>query len=370
MSLRALGELTRWLGPWAADVRPGGVARATFAVPSRSACVQTHVFRGRCPVRGMYVVVPGLHYDGPDDVRLDRFCRVLARSGFCVVAPKLPHAEALLIHPQTADHLEDVCRYFAHRSASPPPVLFSISFGSLPALTVAGRLGRRVDAVVTFGGFARLGPALVFAAGGTPPQGATFPDPDPLNTPALMLNVVSHLEPPPTDQRALEDAWRTLVRWTWGRQEMRPLSRRLPLIEALERRVHTRDRMLFRIGAGAQTGVTEVVEAVLRADARAGNPHFGFADVDDALQRLRCPLIVCHGRDADVVPWTEAPALVERSPQRLATRLLVTGMFGHTGAARPKISQALQEVRTYAQMTRLLASAGQISTIMRPSDPA
>ncbi len=57
--------LTRWLGPWAGDARPRGVDRATVALPGRpGGRAYVHAPLGR--PRGAYVVLPGLHFLGPD----------------------------------------------------------------------------------------------------------------------------------------------------------------------------------------------------------------------------------------------------------------------------------------------------------------
>src|SRR6185369_8298818 len=132
-----LAALLRWLGPWAGDATPPGVTRTTRA-PRGLEKAYLYAPRGRAPA-GAYLVAPALHFLGPDDPRLDRFCRVLAASGLLVLAPFLPDFLRLTLSPSTADHVaagfDDLERLATERGLARPAV-FSISFGSMPSIEV------------------------------------------------------------------------------------------------------------------------------------------------------------------------------------------------------------------------------------------
>lgn len=73
-------SLGRWLGPWAGESTPKNTVREeTVLDVGRPMRVAVH--RPRQKEKGVWLVTPGLHPAGPDDPRLDRFCRVLAASG-------------------------------------------------------------------------------------------------------------------------------------------------------------------------------------------------------------------------------------------------------------------------------------------------
>lgn len=281
-------RLLRWLGPWAGQQLPPGVVRQTWVVrdgapagrrangvrPRRGrgerGRLEAYVYRPTRPVAGTYLVAPGLHFDGPDDPRLDRFCRVLAAAGFCVVTPFLPSYVDLIVEPSAPDDLEVVARALLERLPADERItLFSISFGSWPALEVAARLGPAARAVITFGGYAEFESAIRFCVDGIMrhPDGDVRLARDPLNQPALFLNMLPWLEDVTGDTTDLEAAWREMVYRTWGRMELKVPGRLEPFARELAPRVPAEQRELFLIG----TGVVPGAESLLgRALDRAG----------------------------------------------------------------------------------------------------
>jgi hypothetical protein len=67
-------------------------------------------------------------------------------------------------------------------------------------------------------------------------------------------------------------------------------------------------------------------------------------------------VVIVHGREDDVVPWTEALKLRDALPAGHPCSLLLTGLYGHTGAERPKAGAAFDEGRTLLRIARALAS--------------
>jgi len=374
-------SLLRWLGPWTADsVVPPGVERTVRLLrdgpltghrahragetrdldrPGRLEVYEYHPPRE--PV-GSYLIAPGLHFLGPDDPRLDRFCRVLARAGFHVVAPFLPAYVDLRVHPGAPDDLEIVARdLLARLPRGRRPTLFSISFGSWPAFEVAARLGRKVDGVITFGGYAEFDAAVRFCVDGVmrSPEGDETLARDPLNSPALFLNLLPYLDAG-GDTRELEAAWRCMVYRTWGRMELKQPGRLEPFARELVADVPSRHRDLFLIGCGVIPGAVELVEAGLD---RAGDA-LGFASPASALERLESPVVISHGRDDDVIPYGEAYKLARALEPRVPTRLLLTGLYGHTGAGRPDVQSAAREAGALLSIARAMAHGGALRKLL------
>lgn len=381
----SLASLLVWLGPWTRDDRsPSRVAREHWVIREgaltghrahvrgvprdhgEAGVLDAYVYHPAARALGTYLIAPGLHFHGPDDPRLDRFCRVLARSGFRVVAPFLPSFVDLVVAPSAPVDLEACARATLARFPEERLALFSISFGSWPALEVAAELGPDVDGVITFGGYAEFEAAVRFCVDGVmrTPEGDRTLTRDPLNSPVLFLNVLGLLDAGP-DTRALEAAWREMAYRTWGKMELKQPRRLEPFARELLPSVPEHQRELFLTGSGVVPGAPALIDSAL---SRAGDA-LKFADPSAALERIECPVIVCHGRDDDVIPWGEALKLHAALERRVPTRLLLTGLYGHTGAERPSARQLLQEAGTLLEIARSLAAGGRIRQHVRRVNP-
>ncbi len=277
----------------------------------------------------------------------------------------MPSYLELLVTPEAPDDLE-VCALATARTLLAPGerlTLFSISFGSWPALEVAARQPELVDAVITFGGYADFHATVRFCADGVVhlPAGGREQRPfDPLNPPALFVNLLPWLDVPAEAHEVLAEAWRELTYRTWGRMELKAPGRLAPIVETVAARVPEAQRELFRVGCGVRPGTAALVGEAL---TRAGDA-FDFASPRDALRRLSCPVVVCHGRDDDVIPWTEAEALHAALAGR-PSRLFVTGLYDHTGSALPSPRAVVSEVATLVGLARVLAAGGHVRALVR-----
>jgi len=352
--LADLVTLCRWLGPWADGAAAPGVSRAV-RTPERLGKAYLYAPRDRTPA-GAYLIAPGLHHQGPDDPRLDRFCRALAASGILVLAPFLPDFLRLRLAPGTADHLaaafDDLERVATSHGLGRPAV-FSISFGSMPAVALAARDTHRdrLGALVIFGGFADFQATMRFALSGVAERGGervSLPR-DTLNSPAVFLNLLPHLEVQ-GDRVALEAAWYRMVEQTWGRMELKAPGK--PHAHAIAATLAPELQERFLMGCGLHPGGLERVDEVLgrRGDA------FSFFDPRLHLARLRAPVYLVHGRDDDVIPWFEAEKIRDALPRDLLQRFLITGMASHTGTTMPAGAMA-RELLTLVRTVRAIHDA-------------
>ncbi len=340
---RVMLRLLRWLGPWNDGVTPRGIARVERDLGDGH---RTLRFTGPGRPRGAYVVVPGMHPDGAADPRLDRFCRVLAAAGFVVDAPLLREHLRLRLHPDTPSHLARALLPFADEVRAmglPPPALFSVSFGSLPAIQVAAAHPDAISGLLLFGGFADLDATIRHAVTGE--GGAAAPDP--LNTPAIFLNLLPHLGAG-EHEPLLEWAWLTMVRRTWGRPELKLPGARAPIAGELADTLPPAARELFLTGCGLAPGAAAALDRALPFVATA------HADPRPHLARLARPVAIAHGRGDDVIPVAEAAKIEAALPPSLPRRTLVTGMYGHTGAERIDPRAAAGEIATLLGLVRAL----------------
>lgn len=358
MDALALCTLLRWLGPWAGTSAPPGIVR-TERLLGEARSLRAYLYEPPGRALGAYLIAPGLHFLGPDDPRLDRFCRVLAAAGLLVLAPKLPDHLSLRVSPRTTGDLalawDDVADLAARRRLARPAV-FTISFGSAPAIELAARDGYRgrVGPLVLFGGFADFAASVRFAVTGEmvhERERLTLPR-DPLNSPAVFVNLLPYLDVR-GDRGLLEAAWREMAVSTWGRMELKRPGARDPFAAAIADRLPAELREVFLIGCGLRPGGAELLEAGLAAAGDA----FAFADPRPHLARVVAPVVIVHGKDDDVIPYCQAHLLRAALPAGHRHRLHLTGMYGHTGAETPPPGALVAEGVTMLRVARAILDA-------------
>ena len=346
VSLRSYASLLRWLGPWAADgAAPDRIERREIEIPFAA-----WVYRPPRPPTGALLIAPGLHYLGPADPRLDRFARILAASGQLVLAPFLPSYTGLRVEEAVIDELARAFEALLSQDDLPPvkPGVFSISFGSMPALRLCASetYADRVGAAVLFGGYADFDEAVRFCLGAGDPDRPR----DPLNQPVVLMNVLNDL-----DEEVVQ-AWRAFIQRTWGRPEMKAQARFEPVARQIADDLPSDKQELFLVGVGVEPGAYALVEAAL-ATLVAQRPYL---DPRPHLHRIRCPVHVVHGLDDDVIPPAQLDALAAALPPSARAQTYLTGLYGHTGAAGglASLPALAREGATLARMLRALVGAG------------
>ena len=74
-------------------------------------------------------------------------------------------------------------------------------------------------------------------------------------------------------------------------------------------------------------------------------------------------MVLAHGRDDDVIPYTELARLREALPPGIPVETFLTGLYGHTGRARlidvaSQIPALVRELRTMLGMLVALDRCG------------
>ena len=354
----SIATLLRWLGPWGPDGKPDAVERSEVVIEGPRP-LRAYVYEPTRPPTGVYLILPGLHYLGPADTRLDRFASILSASGYVVIAPFFPDAIALLLAPSMFDDADTALRFAiaeAERRGLPAPALFSISFGSILALHLASQpeFDRRISRAVLFGGYAELFPAVEYAVTGRALHDgqALSAKRDPLNSPVVFMNLLPHLVlPDDADRTILMRAWRTMVHRTWGRMELKLDGARDPHAYAIARGLPDALRQPFLRGCGLANGSFSWLKEGI---AEAGDRLATF-DAGDRPARAHTPFALVHGRDDDVIPYFESLKIASRLPPAMLTRTSITGLYGHTATARPGLGAIAAEARAIYGMLSDLA---------------
>lgn len=316
-----IARLVRWLGPWADETARPAVHRRTERFEAHRP-LEAWVYRpaDREPV-GCTFVVPGLHYLGPADVRLDRFLSILANSGQLVCCPFLPEFRRARVGPELVPDAIAAWDGFSRLPdlPHPRPGVFSISFGSYPAVHLAAN--RDVGALTIFGGFESFEEAIRFSLEGDPGRPH-----DPLNRPVVFINLLEYLRDCPEPRATLGEAWLSFIRQTWGKHHMRYEGGWIEVAHRISAQLPEPMRPMFEMGVGIRDGGTEVISEAL-VEGRSSLTHL---DPGPLAPRIDCPVTVVHGRDDDVIPYTQAERL-----HRLfeGSALHLTGLYAHTGAS-------------------------------------
>lgn len=326
-------RLLRWLGPWTEGglVPEHTVTRQVVVGAGGNDAYRAWVFRREDrPPDAALLLVPGLHYAGPEDPRMSRFARVLARAGFLVLAPCLPDFLRLVVGKNL---VRDTSRALDALLAQPDypvgvrPGLFSISFGSMPTLRVAAERSEEVAGVVVFGGFADFHAALRFAL-----QGDATRANDPLNAPVVFINLLKWFPGVDDAERALlADAFLLQCKQTWGREESKVAEVYAANAERIAHTLPSKLRETFMIGCRARPGTSELA---LDALARSGDA-LEWIDPRPYFEGIRCPVRLVHGRDDDVIPHEQSAALEEALTPHTEVSRYLTGLYGHTQGASP-----------------------------------
>jgi len=359
--------ILRWLGPWAdASAMP-----RVRAVPGHTPVRHVRLWqeppasgpaptvaswpprRGQAP-KPTILLLPGMHFLGPDDPRFRRFAAVLAATGAEVIAPYLHDFLGLQLTPRLFEEAR-AALHFASEAAAGPVSVMSISFGSIAALHLAATCPERVSRVVVFGGYRNLQGAFRFALGAAT---AGFPAEvrDPLNGPAVLTNLADELLSE-GERAAFRAATLAFSRRTWSRSaipENKRDGRHLKVGAEIAETLSGEARALFRVACRLEGDPLALADQVF-ASARA---RTAFLDPSPLLSRVKAPVTCAHGRDDDVIPWTESEALARDLPN---ARAVITGLYGHTGRAHgsvPGVGAIAGELRALGRVVSALADLG------------
>ena len=374
-----------WLGPWCNQEK----SPKSIKTDEQMVRLENHSFRFRIysgPVRqGAVLVLPGLHPDGLNDHRVDRFCRVLARSGAIVGVPELPTMTQSVMVPKLLDDTEAAVELFASYLSDFGRCtfgVFCISASSIAGLHLATHptWSSCLSRVHLFGGFADWMASLRFAMTGTivdvSPQEQI--EVDPLSLPVVYMNLMQtfpqFLLLNTTLQSEMFSCLHQYVSQSWEKPNVKhPADTRRIATDIYDCWKSTSNvqevdwksvHHIFFQACALESGGNEYVHAFLDAYCTAEKgSNADWLDVRTLLQKIQIPLDISHGRDDFVVPYPQAEQLAEWSASS-STRVFVTGLYHHTGVVSlSKLFRLLlglpKEIWTSIQMVRALADLGE-----------
>ncbi|MBS0522816.1 MAG: alpha/beta hydrolase [Proteobacteria bacterium] len=263
-------------------------------------------------VRAAMVLVPGAAVLGRDEPRLQALARTFARAGFVVLVPELPEVRRLALSRHDADRVASAMRQLRQWQPGRPLGVAAVSYAVAPAVIAA--LETNPQFIVGVGGYHDAEAAIRFVT-----TGAFRPIGDPrqhMVAPnrygrwAFLLANAGRLDDP-NDAAALQ----TIATMRLRDPDADVAARLGPDGTAVLALVENRD----------PAAVTRLI-AALPERVRREIDGLNLALYD--LSRLRCRLILVHGRGDPLVPYSESQALAAAASNARVSLFLVDEL-GH-----------------------------------------
>lgn len=298
---------------------------------------------------------------------LTRLARALADAGFAVVVPEVLPWVALDPRPEAADnaistiaHLIDDPLHEIHAIAnlrSVPIGLIGLSFSAPQALLATRHpaLRGRIRQVVTFGAYCDLKSTLHFQfTGEHEHQGQRlYATPDPYGRWVLGGHLLRRLDGFHDAIQAANSLQR-IARFA----SLNGLDARHPrvtaLIEGLRKALPPEHRHIFDLLSGR----LDEQDASLHDERRAlADQLFEAAtqlsdrfDTRPLLRDVFVPVVISHGRNDRLIPFSEAEKLQAALQPHVQAELMLTGLLAHSTADRPKATASrLREIVGFAR---------------------
>lgn len=266
-------------------------------------------------VKGELVLVHGFTEAGRRDPRLVQFAQTLSRAGFRVLAPEVETLTRMDVSPENVYDVVDAAHWLnTHGDGDGVGVAamsFSVATAVLAALEEDGR--PHIGWIVGVGGYYDLVETLTYVTTGyyTEAGERRYRVPRVEGRWVVLLTQLDRV-PDAEDRRLLDRIARK--RLDDPETDTGPLAERLsPPGRAVYALLTNRDPdQVPELLAELPEGVRDEIEAL------------NLAQRD--LSGLQAYLLLVHGRDDDVIPWTQSQALKAAAPEGQAELRLVTGL--------------------------------------------
>ncbi len=271
------------------------------------------------PKAGM-VLVPGAVVEGKDEARLVAFATTLARARFAVLVPELSGFRRLQISPADASEVADAFAYLAGQPELAPDGragigAFSYAVGPAVLAALEPDIRERVRFLVGVGGYHDFSRTVRYFTTGYFEQDGEW----------IYLK--------PSDYGKLVFGYSSLPYLAASDREL--------LKAMVERKLKDIEADISDLAAALGAGGRSVYEVITHTDpARTGEllaalPAPLYADLqalslhDKDLSLLRARLILVHGRNDTLIPYTESVALAQAAPDSQARLYLINRVLGH-----------------------------------------
>ncbi|HKO06462.1 MAG TPA: alpha/beta hydrolase [Alphaproteobacteria bacterium] len=274
---------------------------ASLSWQSGGAAETGDLYRPPQGARAALLLVPGAAETGKDDPRLVSFARGLAAHGVLVLVPDLPGPKALRVGHEDIGEIADAAAYLLSLPHGAGPLgIAAISYGVGPAILAAlePRLRERVGFLVALGGYYDATSVLTFFTTGYWRRGAGGPwqlgRPNAYGKWVFVLANASRLDSYP-DRERLEAI---------ARQKLANLDAD---VSGLEESLGPQGRAVMALLDNRDPLRVPELIATLPERIQAEIAALDLAGKD--LSGLHAQVLLIHGRDDAIVPYSESIAL-------------------------------------------------------------
>ncbi len=273
--------------------------------------------------RAALVLVPGIARAGKDDPRLVALANTLARARFTVLVPDIENLRALRVGPADAVAIADAIDYLAGElpqggRGEPATVgLLAISYAAGPALLAALRpdTGRRVRFVFIIGGYYDSEAVLTFFTTGyyrdRPDEKWLHRTPNAYGKWVFIKSNAGRISDPGD-----------------GAILARMAGRKMANLEAditdLVAALGAEGRTVYALLANSDPDRVPALIAALPEAVRADITALDLKRQD--LSKIEARLILVHGRDDAIIPYSESKALAAAAPVEKAALYVVDSL--------------------------------------------
>jgi hypothetical protein len=255
---------------------------------------------GREALAGV-LLMPGASEEGKDDPRLVAFATTLARARFNVLVPDLASLRSLQVNPGNIREVADTFSWLASRPELIPGGrggVIAISYAVGPVILAAMEpdLRRHVRFIMAVGGYYDLPEVLTYTTTGWFRAGGRerYRKPDSYGKWIFVLSNADRL-PDPSDREVLK---------AMARRMMRDPAEG---VKDLEAKLSPAGRAVYAFVVNSDPALAPSLAARLPEAIEADIRALDLADKD--LHLLKARLILIHGYDDDIIPYSQSIAL-------------------------------------------------------------
>ncbi len=264
------------------------------------------------------VMVPGAAEEGKDDPRLIEFATSLARVRFAVLVPDLPSLRKLKVNSGNIREIADGVNYLVSQDELAPQGhagLVAFSYAAGPAIAAARQpeLAEQVGFVLTIGGYYTLPAVLSFITTGHYLDDGVWKhqEPSPYGKWVFVISNLHHL-----DESADRDLFQSMVE--------RKKADLAASIDDLAQRLGPQGQDLYRFITNNDRTKVQVLLERLPRGIQEEVERLDLSSQD--LSQLKARLLLIHGFDDDIIPFTESVALAKAMPTEQVELYLIDGL--------------------------------------------
>ena len=314
-------EQQGWLGKWSAAPK---VMEISYPGPKGTVKADLFLPQGNSKRSGI-LLNHGVIDTGKDDPRLKRFAEILCRSGFVVLIPDFKGMRSFRIGPADIDEVQTAFNYFTSLKNYVLPQscgLFGFSYGAGPTILAACRPGMRnkVRFIIAFGAYYDLKNVLSFIASGNFEfEGKRyFRQPQEYGKWVFLANNLD-LVVSPEDRSILQRILQVKLR-----DEKAPIDHFIPFLGK-------EGKNILALLSHSDPSQTDILIKKLPPAIQTQIEALSVAPV---MNKLHADLILAHGKDDDMIPFTETLRLARAVPDPHRVYVQILRSYSHVDPER------------------------------------